>query len=47
MADRGVNVIVLIIGVGDGIQRSDGAALDNIKLAVRKAPFNILRAAHS
>ena len=45
MADRDVNTILLISGLGDRVQRGDRTALNDIEAVLSHAPFDILRTA--
>ena len=42
MADRYVDVVFLIVRLGDGEQSSDWPALDNIKCILSQTPFDVL-----
>ena len=44
MTDRHVDVVVVVAGCGDGEQRGDRPALDDLEPAVVQAPFDVLRA---
>ena len=45
MTDGDVDVVLLVAGLGDGEQRGDRPALDDLKVIVDQAPLDVLRAA--
>ena len=45
MTDRDVDVVLAVAGRGDGEQRGDRPALDDLEVVVDQAPFDVLGAA--
>ena len=45
MTDGDVDVVLSVVGRGDGEQRGDRSALDDLEVVVDQAPFDVLRAA--
>ena len=45
MADGNVDVVLSVVGRGDGEQRGDRPALDDLEVVVDEAPFDVLGAA--
>ena len=45
VTDGDVDVVLLVAGLGDGEQRRDRPALDDLEAVVDQAPFDVLRAA--
>ena len=45
MTDGDVDVVLPVAGRGDGEQRGDRPALDDLEVVVDQAPFDVLRAA--
>ena len=45
VTDGDVDVVLSVVGVGDGEQRGDRPALDDLEAVVDQAPFDVLRAA--
>ena len=45
MTDGDVDVVLLVAGRGNGEQRGDRPALNDLKILIDQAPFDVLRAA--